>query len=285
MNKKINKKELAKLLLLFVGALLIEIIVTGIIVIFMSLNGAGIGIISMVTNPIGYMVIIAILIWYSKRHGENLWKECRFKKIKMSTVFLSVLLGIVFRPMVLFVSNLSKLFVPDVSAQLLDSLLGESVLLYFIIIAILAPVCEEIIMRGFFHNKFVKVLPFAGAAILSGFCFGVFHMNLNQFCFAWIAGILLAYVYRASGSIYAPIVVHLVNNGISSIKMFFGNMKYKEQGISLAEASEIQRGDMAYMTRILLIYGVLSIAALFLTRIIIRKIAQNEGTENQGNNT
>jgi membrane protease YdiL (CAAX protease family) len=226
-----------------------------------------------------YIPMIAIAFLYVRKKGDNLWKECGFNKIKTSTVFLTILLTVVSYPMVMFTNYFSQLFAKNTMTQAADNLVGNTPVLYMIAIALLAPVCEEILLRGFFHNRLKKLVPFTAAAILSGFWFGVFHLNLNQFCYAWLLGVVFAYVNRASGSIYTSMIMHVVINSFGGIMLYFQNIYYKSQGKDLAELAESARADSKQMITILVVTGILSIGSFFLTRLIIKTIAKREGTD------
>lgn len=226
-----------------------------------------------------YIPMIAIAFLYLRGKGDDLWKECGFNKIKTSTVFLTILLTVVSYPMVMFTNVFSQLFVKNTMAQATDDLVGNTPVLYIIAIALLAPVCEEILLRGFFHNRLKKLVPFTAAAILSGFWFGVFHLNLNQFCYAWLLGVVFAYVNRASGSIYTSMIMHVVINSFGGIILYFQNIYYKSQGKDFAEVAESARADSKQMIVTLVVTGILSIGSFFLTRLIIKAISKREGTD------
>ena len=51
------------------------------------------------------------------------------------------------------------------------------------------------------------------AIFLSSVLFGAAHMNLEQFCYTTILGVLLALAYEKTGSIIAPILIHMSFNG------------------------------------------------------------------------
>lgn len=226
-----------------------------------------------------YIPMIAIAFLYVSNKGDNLWKECGFNKIKTSTVFLTILLAVVSYPMVMFTNVFSQFFVKNTMAQATDDLVGNTPVLYIIAIALLAPVCEEILLRGFFHNRLKKLVPFTAAAILSGFWFGVFHLNLNQFCYAWLLGVVFAYVNRASGSIYTSMIMHVVINSFGGIMLYFQNIYYKSQGKDFAEVAESARSDSKQMIAMLVVTGIMSVGSFFLTRLIIKAIAKREGTD------
>ena len=276
-GKSIDMKALFKLMGIFV---LMMVVGNGIqLGAGFALINAGITVPFIVYSILLYVPMIAIAILYTSNQGEAFWKACGFKKIKAGTVFLAILLTVVFYPMVMFANVFSQLFTQNTVVQGADAIIGDSPVLYIISIALLAPVCEEILLRGFFHNRMKKLIPFTAAAILSGFWFGVLHLNLNQFCYAWLSGIIFAYVNRASGSILTSMIMHFIMNLFGSVAIYLETIFYKNQGKNFAEVAENMRADSNHMMLMLAVTGVLAIASFFLTRLIIKAIAKSEGND------
>ncbi len=78
---------------------------------------------------------------------------------------------------------------------------------------IAAPVCEEIVFRGYFYPAAKK---FAGpwvAAIVSALVFAAAHSSLSALLPLFIFGCVLVFVYEKTGSLWAPIAVHFCFNG------------------------------------------------------------------------
>jgi membrane protease YdiL (CAAX protease family) len=76
-----------------------------------------------------------------------------------------------------------------------------------------APVCEEIIFRGYFYAAAKK---FAGpwvAAICSALIFAAAHGNLAALLPLFILALVLVVLYEKTGSLWAPIGVHFCFNG------------------------------------------------------------------------
>lgn len=271
MEKTIDKAELIKLLIVFA----IEICITLIITFVLPNYGIQLPIlaITLILDSLLFIVTLA----YTLKKGDTL-KAYGFKKIKVSTFFLTVLLTLVATPMYMFANVLSQLVVPNTIVQNLDGLVGDSVGLSFLAVAVIAPIGEEVVMRGFFQNRFKKVMPFAAAAILSGFLFGVLHLNLNQFCYAWVLGVIFAYTNRASGSILTSIIMHMLINASNVGMLLVMQSAMESIGMDFAEVQETARTDGSTMINNVIVFGVLSIASFFLTRLIIRAIAKREGT-------
>jgi membrane protease YdiL (CAAX protease family) len=76
-----------------------------------------------------------------------------------------------------------------------------------------APVCEEIVFRGYFYaaaKKFAGPWP---AAICSALVFGAAHGNLAALLPLSILALVLVVLYEKTGSLWAPISVHFCFNG------------------------------------------------------------------------
>ena len=78
----------------------------------------------------------------------------------------------------------------------------------------LTPVAEELIFRGVLTNLFFKPDWFWPKIILSGLVFSLAHISTNivSFCTYCFIGMVLAYVYRRSGSLKNSIALHALNN-------------------------------------------------------------------------
>ena len=89
------------------------------------------------------------------------------------------------------------------------------------IVAVWAPLAEEIVFRAMIFRTLRKGFALWPAAVLSGIAFGVYHMNLIQGVYASLLGILLAYIYEKTNSLLGvylfPLSFNLMNYGISFI--------------------------------------------------------------------
>ncbi len=78
---------------------------------------------------------------------------------------------------------------------------------------IIAPLCEEIVFRGYLYPVMKR---FSGpwiAAICSGLIFAAAHGSLAALLPLAIFGFVLAVLYEKTGSIWAPMAVHFCFNG------------------------------------------------------------------------
>lgn len=85
----------------------------------------------------------------------------------------------------------------------------------FLSVVIVAPICEEMMFRGLIYTRMRVLLKPRYTILISGFLFGFFHGNALQFIYAFLLGLLLAYVMELYRNIWAPIMVHAAANLIS----------------------------------------------------------------------
>jgi membrane protease YdiL (CAAX protease family) len=77
---------------------------------------------------------------------------------------------------------------------------------------IAAPICEEIVFRGYFYPVMKKFAGAWPAAICSALVFAAAHGNLTALLPLFIFGGLLVFIYEKTGSIWAPMAVHFCFN-------------------------------------------------------------------------
>lgn len=86
---------------------------------------------------------------------------------------------------------------------------------------IVAPICEEILFRGYLYGILKRYSCRFFAAIMSGLIFGVIHGSMWSLAPLVVIGILLAVIYEVSGSLWASIICHSLFNSMSTFYMIF----------------------------------------------------------------
>ncbi len=98
----------------------------------------------------------------------------------------------------------------------IEALTSDSSAIGSIVLALLAPIVEEMIFRKFLIDRMHR---FGGhvAIMTSALMFGLFHGNLAQFFYAWFLGIVFGYVYYKTGNVIYTMLMHMTIN-------FFGGV-------------------------------------------------------------
>ena len=82
-----------------------------------------------------------------------------------------------------------------------------------------APLCEEVLFRGFLFMGFQRSMPLPWAVILSAFIFAAAHNDLPSFPVLFCIGLLLALLRWRTRSLWPGILLHLLNNAWSAISI------------------------------------------------------------------
>jgi len=88
-----------------------------------------------------------------------------------------------------------------------------------LLIAIAAPIGEEVCFRGFLFGGLRERLPRIVAALVSGLIFGALHAvtGLSAVPPLIVFGFVLALLYERTGSIVPGIILHMLNNSVALI--------------------------------------------------------------------
>jgi membrane protease YdiL (CAAX protease family) len=89
---------------------------------------------------------------------------------------------------------------------------------------VFAPVCEELLFRGFLFAGLRRRARFGWAALGSAIPFALLHADPIRIVGLLVAGILLAALYERRGSLLAPIAAHFTLNAIAVIAVFAPSM-------------------------------------------------------------
>ena len=94
---------------------------------------------------------------------------------------------------------------------------GLGIALFVILAVIMAPLFEEIFFRGFLFRAFASSWGWMPGAIVSAGVFGIAHAQIDVFVPLFALGLMLAWVYKRTGSLWTSISLHALFNGISVV--------------------------------------------------------------------
>lgn len=103
-----------------------------------------------------------------------------------------------------------------VENQILSVATSVSPWLVLVYMVLCAPVMEEYIFRKLIVDRTVRYGQ-GVAVVISGLMFGLFHGNLNQFVYAAVIGMFLAYLYVKTGNLKITISLHMLFNFIGGL--------------------------------------------------------------------
>jgi membrane protease YdiL (CAAX protease family) len=148
-------------------------------------------------------------------YGRPFWQSLRWAPAQLSTLFVASC-GIVAAFAVIAASVFMR--IPDNDSPM-KALLSDptSVLFVAIIGTTLAPVCEEIVFRGFLQPLLVRSLGAAPGILLAAAAFGLMH--LQEYGYSWRhslliggAGAAFGWMRQRTGSTKAAAMMHAAYN-------------------------------------------------------------------------
>lgn len=102
---------------------------------------------------------------------------------------------------------------------------GSNLFVGIIIFGLLAAISEEFLFRGVIQKAFVKFFKNVHVGIIvTALIFSAFHSDFYGFFPRFILGLMLGYMFWLSGSIWASIIMHFVNNS-TIVMLYFLNKK------------------------------------------------------------
>lgn len=160
------------------------------------------------------------IYWFITRlRKENIFEVCAFKNTRTSNLIISSILGIsLVLPVTLLMSIFSFNEFSKDNQDMINSIVTDnSIIVILLSLGIIAPFIEELIFRGLILHELKKIMPIPAAILLQAFLFGIYHGNLYQAIYAVVLGIILGYLCYKTGSIFAPILLHIFYNSSSLI--------------------------------------------------------------------
>ena len=122
-----------------------------------------------------------------------------------------------------FAISYSAIVSPDAEQETLENLGTKDSTLWLVgaglLVIVAAPVTEELFFRGFFYRALRTRLSFVAAALVNGAIFGSIHYeNIDMAVILPVLaflGVVFCVVYEKTGSLFAPIALHAVNNTLA----------------------------------------------------------------------
>jgi len=127
-------------------------------------------------------------------------------------------------PVIFTISLLYQLFLyaggypvtlQDVVEIFLEPQSGWSLLCLMTLAVVVAPIVEEILFRGILLPVLMRKAGLGTAVVVSSILFALIHQHLPSFIPLFVLSVALSLLYVYSGSLWGPIILHALFNGIS----------------------------------------------------------------------
>lgn len=222
-------------------------------------------------------LIVPTVIYFSVTR-LSIKDTLKFNKITLKEIFLIILIAFLSQPVAAFFSFLSSLFFPNLVAEVFEKIQSIPYVVMLSIMALTPAICEEVTVRGVILSGYEHKSDFK-AAMMSGLIFGIFHLNAQQFLYAFALGVLFGYLVRITNSIFSTMLCHFTFNGIqvtlSKVATLFSN--------SAKQADVLNSMTMSDKLNYLLY--LFFVAAIFaaIIYLVVRAIAKGRRAEHNVN--
>ena len=160
------------------------------------------------------LTILGVLIYRKLRRGEGRVFRLSLRGFNPMLILwgfvLLLITGIVIEPVL-------NLF-PESFLETLNQMGangGWSVLM----LAVLAPVMEEVLFRGILLESVREKYSSGRAIVVSALMFGVIHIIPQQVVNAFVIGLILGFIYVRTDSLWPVIIIHALNNAMAYVIM------------------------------------------------------------------
>jgi membrane protease YdiL (CAAX protease family) len=169
--------------------------------------------------------IVALSIWYYNGYVKKDKKNGVYKpfiqKFDGFKGVLFILCGCIATwGLAAILSQLVSMLLPSTESQLNEMLnlaLGGNAVIGFITGALLAPICEELAMRGIILQRSKRAFGIIGCLVISAVLFGVLHANILQAIYVLPMGFFWGFVGYRYNSVIPCIFCHIINNFIGLV--------------------------------------------------------------------
>ncbi|MEY2458228.1 MAG: protease family protein [Acidimicrobiaceae bacterium] len=105
--------------------------------------------------------------------------------------------------------------------QLTDRAHGSGVLLLFVVVAVLAPIVEEIFFRGLVLRSLERRMSTNWAIVVSAALFGAAHLEPLQFPALFVFGLVAAVLATRTGRLGPGIWAHVAFNAVAVVNLVY----------------------------------------------------------------
>ncbi len=174
------------------------------------------------------LITLAVL-WLHLRKGARHQQIGLFARSRFSTMH-TVVLGVGLILATILISYLySAYVVPGKELQAGVNQLIAGIpktplnhVILFLAIAVVAPILEELLFRGYLQSALMhRMKPWAAIALASA-VFGIVHLQPLAFPMLAMLGAVFGYLYHKTGSLKVNMALHVINNGAAYVLMALG---------------------------------------------------------------
>ena len=172
------------------------------------------------------LLLLAVVYLVAVRWRGGTWQDLGVWPLPDRWAWRAALIALLAFPLVNFVSWLQMRITgqpldnPQMEVLAPDGFSWSSYLGMLLVAGVLAPIAEEVAFRGLLYRWLRERVGIGLGMLGSALAFSVLHGIAGLIPAIAVLGLILAWVYERSGSIWAPIVVHGAYNAIVTTLLY-----------------------------------------------------------------
>jgi membrane protease YdiL (CAAX protease family) len=213
----------SSILLIFLGTWALGILYKPSLTSQTSLNA---GYIAAITALEGIALMASIYLFGVLRKRIT-WQEVGFRPIQQRWMKWASVIALAFIPVIGLIALLIQLALgmplenPQLEFLVPQDFNWLGAISMIILGGVVVPIAEEAFFRGVVYSWMRQHSPAWVAILLSSAIFGALHGEISVAGATFVMGIILAWFYERSHSLWAPITIHILNNSLKLILLYF----------------------------------------------------------------
>jgi CAAX protease family protein len=127
----------------------------------------------------------------------------------------------------------------DILGDVLNMNSAGDFVLTLVMVAILPAIGEELVFRGIFQKQFTEWTKSPLLSIwLAAFVFSAIHFQFEGFLPRLILGAILGHLYYWTRTLWVPIIIHFINNGVQVGVLYFSGVDLSQMDEQASEKIE-----------------------------------------------
>ena len=168
-----------------------------------------------------FIIPLALYLGLFKKKPKDVIHDFGYKKLSGKAILICFGIGILAFILNLFISNFFSIILRYIGYNPQYSSSGSGYdtfpkfLFGVVFVAVMPALFEEFVHRGLILRGTSEIVGYKKAIIISSILFGLMHLNISQFFYATILGILMGLVATMTRSIWPAVIIHFCNNFIN----------------------------------------------------------------------
>jgi membrane protease YdiL (CAAX protease family) len=172
------------------------------------------------------IVLVGSVYFVGLRRRGLPWQVAGLQRPSPNWVFVGIVVGIIAIPLSAMIAILIQLAigVPVENTQLPflapEGFTWFGAVSMFVLAGLVAPFAEELYFRGVLYQWMRQRWGVWPGILVSSVIFGAVHGEVSVAGAAFVLGLILAWAYERSGSLWIAILVHAINNGVKILALY-----------------------------------------------------------------